>query len=402
MKKVVWYISKYASPLKYGFNSRHFHFAKCFNAEGYKTYVISSDSNHLADFPDFPKTYFTESVDGVDTLWIKTRKYAERSGLSRILSWVDFERKLLCVPKEHLPKPDTIIVSSLSLLSVVSGMFFSRKYSARFILEIRDIWPQTLLDIGTYSPFNPLIFALGILEKVAYKKADVIVGTMPNLREHVKEVLGTDEKVYCIPQGIDLDMYRDSLEVSDDVFDEHLPKDKFIVGYAGSIGKSNALETLISCAKRLQSNQRIYFALMGEGDSLTEFKEQTKGFKNIVFIPKMNKKYVSAFLSRCSILYDSVKHVRLYDFGLSRNKWIDYMFAGKPIIASYSGFPSMLNESDCGTFVPSEDVLALEQALLSYSNFSEDVLNEIGKKGYDWLLEYRTFDKLTKKYVELL
>ena len=71
MKRNIWYISKYATPIKYGFGSRHFHLAREFNRLGYSAVVISSDSNHLAEFPDFTSVYTKEIIDGVTTFWIK-------------------------------------------------------------------------------------------------------------------------------------------------------------------------------------------------------------------------------------------------------------------------------------------------------------------------------------------
>ena len=75
MKKNIWYISKYATPLIYGFGSRHFYLAREFNRLGNSTVIISSDSNHLSKLPDFKSVYTREIIDGVETWWIKTMKY---------------------------------------------------------------------------------------------------------------------------------------------------------------------------------------------------------------------------------------------------------------------------------------------------------------------------------------
>ena len=78
------------------------------------------------------------------------------------------------------------------------------------------------------------------------------------------------------------------------------------------------------------------------------------------------------------------------------------MFAGKPIIASYSGFPSMINEAGCGTFVPAEDKNELLKAIMYYADMSQSERNAIGLNGKKWLLENRSYQKLAAEYIKLI
>lgn len=401
MNKNVWIISKYASPLKYGFASRHFYFAQEFNNLGYDTTVISSDSNHLVAFPKFKQRFTSEIIDSVKTIWLRTKKYKGANSIGRIISWIDFEFKLNLLNKKRLPRPDIIIVSSLSLLTILTGIRLKHKYKCKLIFEIRDIWPLTIIQLGGYSLKNPFVKLLQHIEKKGYKASDIIVGTMPNLAEHVTNVIGSNNKCFNIPQGLEVTLYENPQPLSDEFINQHIPKSKFIVGYAGSIGRSNALETIIECAIDLKDNANIHFAFLGGGDQLEEFKKKTSGLSNISFLPKVQKKQVQSIIKHFDVLYDSVKDISLYKYGLSRNKWIDYMYAAKPIIASYSGYPSMLNEADCGTFVPAENKDSLKHVILYYASMSQDARNEIGLKGKNWLLENRAFSKLAKEYTKL-
>jgi glycosyltransferase involved in cell wall biosynthesis len=222
---------------------------------------------------------------------------------------------------------------------------------------------------------------------------------MPNLKAHVESVIGPTDKCYCIPQGVDFSLYEDLLPPNEDFVKDYFPKDKFVVGYAGSIGKSNALETIIACAIELQDDKSIHFLFIADGEKLTEFKQLTSKLSNVSFVPRVKKQQVQSVLVHCDVLYDSVMNIGLYDFGLSRNKWIDYMYAAKPIIASYSGYPSMANEADCGVFVPSGNIEELKTAILLYASIPKIELNKIGNRGKEWLLKYRTFNKLAKEYI---
>ncbi|MBU1011382.1 MAG: glycosyltransferase family 4 protein [Bacteroidetes bacterium] len=401
MKKNIWIISKYASPLKYGFASRHFYFAKEFNDLGYDTTVISSDSNHLVSFPKFKKRITIENIEGVRTIWLRTKKYKGANSIGRILSWIHFELNIRLLNKKKLPQPEVIIISSLSLLTILEGIRLKRKYKCKLIFEIRDIWPLTIIQLGGYSLNNPFVKLLQHIEKKGYEASDIIVGTMPNLAEHVTNVIGPNKKCYNIPQGLELSLFENPLPLEQNFIDQYIPKNKFIVGYAGSIGRSNALETIIDCALDLKENTNIHFAFLGGGDQLEDFKKKTEGLSNITFLPKVQKKQVQSVIQHFDVLYDSVKNINLYTYGLSRNKWIDYMYAAKPIIASYSGFPSMLNEAGCGTFIPAEDKAALKDIILHYASMSQDDRKEIGINGKKWLLQNRTFSKLALEYSKL-
>ncbi|MCX6227051.1 MAG: glycosyltransferase family 4 protein [Bacteroidia bacterium] len=401
MSKCIWYISKYASPLKYGFGTRHFYLAKEFNRLGRNTVIISSDSNHLVDIPRRDHTYFQEVIDGVETWWIRTIKYRGANSFRRILSWLDFEFKLWLMPKRELPQPDVVIVSSLSLLTVFNGYLLKRKYGCNLIFEVRDIWPLTLIEEGGFSKWNLLIRLLAWAERFGYQHADIVVGTMPNLTEHVTTVMGKPMNCVCIPFGYDPGLYANLEPLLEDYTDLFIPKEKFIVGYAGSIGLTNALEPLIDCAIAMKDDKRVHFLLLGSGDLLESFKTKVQGLSNITFAPKVGKAQVHGVLEHCQILYFSVKDSLVWRYGLSLNKLIDYMMAAKPIVASYNGYPSMINEAKCGRFIPANDIEALRQTIVEYAKMSPEQLHEIGQRGKDWLIRHRPYHKIAQDYCQL-
>jgi glycosyltransferase involved in cell wall biosynthesis len=401
MSKTIWYVSKYSSVPKYGPASRNYYLAREFNKLGHRTILIASDSNHLADIPRFASVYTKEIVDGVETWWIRTLRYKKTASIRRLLSWLDFEIKLWLMPKSGLPKPDVVIASSLSLLTALSGYWLRKRYGCRFLFEVRDIWPLTLTEEGGFHRWHPLTAALGWVERFGYRKADVVVGTMPNLAEHVRAVTGKDIRCECVPIGCDPAVLERSEALPEGYEDEYLPKGKFIVGHAGSIGLTNALDTIVACARRMKDNQRIHFAFVGDGGMLAEYKRQVGGQGNVSFAPKLRKAQVSSFLKRCDVLYFSVMNSRVWAYGQSLNKVIDYMYAAKPIVASYSGYPSMINEAQCGLFVPAGDVDALEAAILRFERTPGEELNRVGEQGKRWLLENRQYEKIALEYSQL-
>lgn len=400
----IWIISKYASSLEVGFESRLFALARRFVKKGNFVAIISSDSNHFGIYPAYEDTYNFEKLGELNLLRIRTYKYIKTVSLQRIISWIDFEIKLFFAPLKSFDKPDIIVVSSLSLITILNGIRLKYKYGAKLIFEIRDIWPLTIIEEGGYKPWNPFVLILSTIEKYGYIKSDLIVGTMPNLGEHINNVLGRiNKKCVCVPFGFDANFFSSSVADPEKFLKEYnIPKGKFIVGYAGSIGISNGLQAFIDCAKLMVNDERFVFTLLGDGDSKSKYLRQTSGFNNIYFISKVNREEVASYLALCNVLYFSSLKSKIWNFGWSPNKLIDYMMSGKPVLASYSGHQSMINEAKSGFFIPAEDSSAIKIALENMISMNPDDLVKMGNDGKDWIVKNRDWDIVSGKYLEIM
>lgn len=404
----IWCISKYgAAPAKYAkMSARLFYLSQEWNKLGHKIVLFTSDSNHLAHFPKTDKIYNYEDINGVSLYWIKTKKYQKTTSLSRIISWFDFERHLFKFDISKLEKPDVVLVSSLSIFSIVYGYFLKKKFNAKLVFEVRDIWPLTLIVEGGISKWHPLTILIGWIEKFGYKKADLIVGTMPRLDMHVKNVIDVNFRYFCSPLGFDLQNYSDVISDKVNPFESLFPKGKFIVGYAGSMGITNALEPFINMIKNIQEYEDIHFMLVGSGDYRERFKNELSICKNVTFLERIEQKDVRYFLDKCDIVYLSTKPSKVWEYGQSMNKVVEYMLAAKPIIATYTGFPSMLNEAKCGVFISSEDSKQasynIQKNILKYYHMPISERIKIGLRGRTWIIQNRTYARLASEYLEVL
>lgn len=403
MTDCIWYISKYVSlPLKSRAGSRGYFIMKEIAKTGCKCIIITSDSNNLSDTRIFKSKYLIQKIDGLILCWIHVIKYWKTKSIRRIFSWLDFELKLFCMPKSSLPRPNVIIVSSLSLITILNGFILRAKYKSKLIFEIRDIWPLTIVEEGGFNKKNPFILILSLIEKIGYRYSDMIVGTMPNLGLHVFEILGIKKPVYCIPIGINEDDIEKKENLPFDYINKYIPKEKFIVAYLGSIGISNALNTLMKCIESMKQLENIHFLIIGEGDLKTEYIKNYSHLKNLTFCPQIPKIMVQSALSYCDLLYFSVHNSKVWKYGQSLNKVIDYMLAGKPIIASYTGYQTMINEALCGSYVPSGDVHSLRKEILRYAEMRIKDRVEIGNRGHDWILKNRSYNIIANDYLSII
>jgi glycosyltransferase involved in cell wall biosynthesis len=398
----IWYISKYISlPSSGKWGTRGFMLAREWVRSGHRCLMLASDANHLADAPEFKGMHFVERVEGVEVCWVKTHKFDGAKSLGRILSWIDFERNLWRLPKDDFPPPDVVIVSSLSLLTILNGIHLKRRYGCRLVFEIRDIWPLTIVEEGGYSKYNPFVLALGLIERFGYRNADAIVGTMPNLVEHVRGQVKRHGPVSTIPIGLDPDALREPMPLPEDWREKHLPDGKFVVCHAGTIGITNALDTLFECARRMRAYEGVHFMIVGEGGLRQRYEAECADLPNVTFTGPVPKQMVKSVLEEADLLYFSVHRSRVWQYGMSLNKAVDYMMAAKPIVGSYTGYPTMIEDAGAGSEVPAGDVDALIAEILRYRDMSPQDRAAIGARGRDWLVRNRPYEKLAKEYLDI-
>lgn len=402
MSACVWYISKYVSiPEARKGGMRPFMLTREMARRGVRSVVITSDSNILTTVPEFEGHSHRRVIDGVEIYWLKVLKYQRPNSLLRILSWLHFEWRLFRLPKKDLPKPDAVIVSSLSLLTIVNGIWLKWRHGCRLIFEVRDIWPLTIIEEGGFSARNPLVMGLRAVELLAYKRADAVVGTMPNLKQHVDESLRRHAAVHCIPFGYHDDMIKGTEPVPQSWIDQHLPQGKFIVCHAGTIGVTNALDTVLECARAMRDNLDVHFLMVGDGALRSQYEAMCADLPNVTFTGPVPSTMVLSVLGYCDLLYFAVHVSKVWKYGLSLNKVIDYMLSGKPILASYTGYPTMVEEAGGGTSVPAGDAAALQAEILRLQALPSDVLAAVGERGRDWLIKHRSYERLAQRYVNL-
>lgn len=401
--KRIWLISKYSRlPADGVYPARGFSLLREMARHGHDCTLITARHDwSLASLRSIPGRE-VKMVDGVRVVTLNVLGYRRAKSLRRILGWLHFEARLLAMRMNDLPRPDAIIASSLSLLSVINGMVLKCRFRSLLVFEVRDIWPLILTENGGFRRHNPLVRALGLVEWLGYKYSDRIVGTMPNLEAHVRTILGYHRPVACIPMGLPDEMVAGCVAEFPAHLESVFPRAEFVVTHAGSIGIDNALDTLLEAARLLRDDPRIAFFIIGKGDLVDGYRSACADLPRVVFADSVPNKYVQPVLQRSSVLYFAAHPTVVLDYGQSLNKLIDYMYSARPVIGSYSGFPSMIDESGCGEFVPAGDASALASALRVWAQKPREQLDSVGSRGRDWIILNRTFDRLADRYLTLM
>ena len=279
----------------------------------------------------------------------------------------------------------------------MNGYRLAKKTGAHLIFEVRDIWPLTLEAQLGLRPSNIFIRVLRKIERFGYEKSAVVVGTMPNLVEHVHETCSGAVRVETVGLGIDGDLEKLSSEYSTPP-----PSENLIVGYAGSIGRTNSLEIFLETATKVGPTNGIEFELWGGGDLLDKFERQYASQPHINFHGRVSREGLHAEVTKAHVFFLATNGSPVWKAGQSLNKLVEYMALGRPVIAAYSGFPSMIDEAECGVFVPFSDENALEAALLKFRDLPRADLEKMGMKGRKWIRAHRNYRTLAEDYLAIL
>ena len=394
-------INQFASAPAYntGAGERHYYLASHLSEKGYNFTIISGGVNHLfIKKPETKKLFNEEIIRGGRFIWVRLKEYNPESFVGRTFSWFEFLFKLFLLPIRKTNSPDIVIVSSMSLWPVIYAALIRRRYHIPLVLEIRDIWPLTPIEVGGFSKNNPFIILFRLLERYAYHKADSIIAVMSGFKEHLKSVIKEAKPVYWIPNAIESGLNN---EAPDNIEPIH-ENPKFIIAYTGAIGFSNAMEYFIKAAELLKSFPNIEFLIVGDGPAKSSLKEMARELPNVIFKNKIPKSDIAKLLKQVDAGFISWKNIRIYNYGVSANKYNDYMLAGIPIISASNLAVDPVVAGNCGIQVPAEDERNIAEAILKLYFMDPVERKRIGKNGYNYVIAHNTYFEIAKQYSECI
>lgn len=398
-KPIVWVINQFAGTLESGWGERHFYFSKHWVNEGYDVRIISGSFNHMFKLNKEVKDLYAEEVfQNIKFIWVKTPTYNPQSW-QRFLSMLVFSIRILFLPVKKIGRPDVVIVSSMPIFPILSAIIMRSKWKFNLIFEIRDIWPLTLQLLGNKPIWHPAVQFIGWFERIGYKQADAVVSLLPNARKHMESIAKKNLNLHYIPNGIEVNTTIDAtlnVELADQI-----PKNKFIVGYAGTIGLANALEHLIDASRQLVEKSDIYFVIVGDGYLKNELIEKTTGQKNILFLPKIPKNQVQHLLSFFDVCFVGRNDSPLFLHGVSANKYFDYMQAAKPILNSNNLIKDPVELSSCGLIVKPDSAEAICQGIITLYSMTDEERQEMGNAGKVYVNSYHNLQYLANQYITL-
>lgn len=233
----------------------------------------------------------------------------------------------------------------------------ARLKRARFLFEVRDLWPAFAIAVGVLR--NPTLIKMSLwLEKFLYTHADRLVVNSPGFVDHITERGGKD--IRLVPNGADPAMFDPDSDGSD-LRSQQGWNGKFVVMYAGAHGLSNDLELVLQAANILREQPQIHFVFVGDGKEKSNLMALAAQMKldHVQFLPPVPKTEMAAYLAAADGCIAILKPLEMYKTTYP-NKVFDYMAAGRPVILAIDGVSrQVVEEAGAGLFSQPGDPQAL-------------------------------------------
>jgi len=398
----IWIFNHYANPPDLPGGTRHYDLARELVKRGHKVVIFATSFHHYLHRDTRLKpgeNWRIEDINGVFFVWVHTTPY-QRNDWRREWNMAQFMlkawwlgRKLPRIAPE-VGRPDVVIGTSPDLLTPLAAFRIASRFSVPFVVEVRDLWPQTILDMGAMSPHHPIIKLLQALERYLYQRAWRIITLLPLAYRYITACGVPLRKIIWLPNGVDLSRFNQGSG-------SKKTSDSFCVMYLGAHGQANALDVLLDSAKIVQDmrHPEIRFVLMGDGPEKPRLMAlaQKMELTNLEFRDPVPKTAISEVLSEADTTVFILRDIPLYKYGISLNKLFDYLALGRPLILAGSPSNNAVDDAHCGITVPPKDPQALAEAIISLSEMSVQEREEMGRRGRQYVARHHDISVLAER-----
>jgi glycosyltransferase involved in cell wall biosynthesis len=379
----IWLLHPFAGgPAGLGRHWRPFWLADAWTRMGHRPLVVSARFHHLHQAP---QAAGPRRIGNVDFWFLETPRYGDGS-LGRLRNNLSFGprfRRDATAIAEQFGKPDLIIGSTPHLFFISSAHRVARRFNAKFWVEVRDLWPESIVALGLLPAGHPLMRVIGWKEQQAYRAADRVVCLLANAEAYMMSRGLPGGRFVWIPNGVSDQEIRSALEPANishpliERINRMREQGKRVVLYAGALGPPNAMAVVVDAAAVLAvTNPEIHFVLIGSGISRSQLEQRSANLPNVEFHNEVERPVVHALLRASDCAVVSFHKNALYDHGISPNKLFDYcLFAPRTVIACEQ--KALIGLEDLVTLrcAPDDPVISAE-ALVSALRNPERPLNQ--------------------------
>lgn len=320
------------------------------------------------------------------------------NGVSRILNWTSYA-VMATIAGLLTPRPDVVYASSPHLLAGLAGWIIARLRSARFILEIRDLWPRVLVDMDRLSETSALYRVLQGLESFLYARADRIVVMAAGSRAALELAGVQAAKIEYIPNGADPEDFIPSNDRS--TLRARYAFIRLTGIYTGAHGPANGLGLLLDAAAQLR-DLPLDIVLVGDGlDKIALMREATdRDLANIRFMDPVPKTEIPDLLTAADFGIHVLADVELFRSSVSPNKVFDYMAAGLCVLTNCAGVVGdLVTTSGAGIVVGPRD---LQSGLRAVHAIPTADRIKHGERGGRWIEKKQSRTAMASRLGKLL
>ncbi len=393
---IIWFIHHHAvSPGSPG-GTRHFSTARWLVRQGHVVRIVASSFHYSvqAETREFAGgRRVREVIDGVTFEWIKTRPYRGNS-VGRLVNMVSYALRALATrPDPGEGPPEVVMGSSPQPFAALAGLRLARRHGARFVYEVRDLWPQTLVELGRTSRWNPVVVVFGWIERLCLRRADRVVTLLPGSVEYLVAHGAARDRVTWVPNGVDLRMAGPVRPAVD--------RQECVFLYAGAIGVANGLDAVLDAAALLATRApAVRIEIMGQGPERhrLEARAAERDLANVWFRDAVPKARVHEVLAEADAFLMILTDSPVFRHGISPNKLFDYMAAGRPVVFAVNTPIDPVADAGAGVRADPSSPESLAAAMEGIAALSRAEREAMGRRGRQYVEEHHDVEGLAARF----
>ena len=347
-----------------------------------------------------------EVIDGIDVIRCWSYAAANAGTTRRMIGFASFMASASIIGSFRagsVVRPDVVIATVPQLLCGCAGSFLARRFSAPFVLEVRDLWPESVLAVGAMRD-NVVVAGLRRTAQLLYDSADHMVAVGDGYRREMQRLYNVPPaRVSVIPNGIDTALFTPR-PPSAELRAELGWTDRFVALYVGTIGMAHGLDLLLAAARRLATEAPdVLLALVGAGSQAESLADEVKraGVTNVQFIGKQPRERIPDLYAACDIGVITLRDSPLFRTVLP-SKMFEYAAMQRPVVLSVAGDAAeLLQRANGGICVAPGNADELADGILSL-RADAGGRAAMGASARHYVLANHDRDELAREYVELL
>jgi len=437
----ILFFSHYYSPEGNAPATRVSALAERWAAAGHEVTVVTCAPNvpNGVVYEGYRNRKTVETLRGVKVVRVKTYIAANKGAVKRMLNFVSYFFSALWTAL-CLPKPDVAIATSPQIFCGYAGVWYKRLRRVPLVMEIRDIWPESMGAVGANIP-RLAYWVLERIERAMYRACVRLVTVGEGYRVRLVEKGVPEDKVSIVMNGTDLSVYKPGPK-NEELLEKYGLTGKFVVSYIGTVGMACGLEvvqeaaeifinaekqrggeaenrkeisaTLPLChsalknelcrsALRNEMKGEVVFVIVGDGAHRANLEEEAKkrGLTNVVFTGRQPKESMPDWINVSDASLVHLKKAELFTTVMP-SKIFESAGCKKPIIMGVDGYAKKLVlDAQAGLDMKPEDAESLVACVQRLVD-DPDLCRQLGENAYNNIAKIHNRDQQAEDYLAIL
>jgi glycosyltransferase involved in cell wall biosynthesis len=403
----ILFLSHYFPPEVNAPASRTYEHCRAWVEAGHEALVLTNVPNHPAGriYPGYRNRLVQRhAVAGISVYRLLTFLAPNRGVVRRGLNY-SFYLLMAVLVAPFLPRVDIVVSTSPQFFCGLAGYFVSRIKRVPWVLEVRDLWPESIVAVGAMQRSFTLRCLAG-LAKFAYRKADLVLCVTDSFKTAIMAEGIPGDKIAVIKNGVDLDFYApgsipdpESVEIPGlgDI------RGKFVAAYVGTHGMAHGLDTVLEAAELLRDVPDVLFLLVGDGAQREHLLQRRESMKldNVVMLGQQPKSMMPTIWAITGASLVLLRDEPTF-LSVIPSKIFESMAMQRPIILGVRGeSQALVEQSGAGICIQPESAAELAAAVRRL-HADAGARRAMGEAGRRFVAEHFDRKVLAARYLELL